>query len=301
MSPLAITTWTTRAAEHLQRVAPWTDAFVDRRSRGQKHPVDDFLFTYYNFSPAKLKQWMPALGETLIVDEAALDAHHWLRSRWTRITDQVLTLDESQIDDATRRAAAFIVSLSDQILARPARLRCYGLHEWAMVYQLTQEEVRHHGWQLRLEPAELQRFVESQTICCSHYDAFRFFTPGARPLNTLQPTLDTRIDHEQGACLHANMDLYKWAYKLWPWCGSELIADAFRLALEGRDLDMRASPYELRALGYQPLRIETEEGRAQYQAEQQHLASKAIPVRQRLRAIAAQIAAQGSPDQRRSA
>jgi hypothetical protein len=97
------------------------------------------------------------------------------------------------------------------------------------------------------------------------------------------------------------MDLYKWAYKLWPWCGSELIADAFRLALEGRDLDMRASPYELRALGYQPLRIETEEGRAQYQAEQQHLATQAIPVRQRLRTIAAQIAAQGSPDQRRSA
>jgi hypothetical protein len=288
---LPITDWTARAAAHQQRVGPWADAFVDRRSRNAKHPVDDFLFTYYNFSPAKLKQWMPALGESLIVDEPSLEAHPWLCSRWSRIDDGVLSLDASLMDEAIRRAARFVVSLSEQILARPARLRCFGLHEWAMVYQLTPEEVRHNGWQLRLSPEELQRFIESQTICCSHYDAFRFFTPGARPLNTLQPTLETRLDNEQGACLHANMDLYKWAYKLWPWCGSDLIADAFCLAMEGRDLDMRASPYELRDLGYEPVLIETEAGRAQYQAEQQQLAAKAIPVRQQLRTIAAQICA----------
>ena len=29
--------------------------------------------------------------------------------------------------------------------------------------------------------------VESHRIACSHFDAFRFFTPTARPLNTLQP------------------------------------------------------------------------------------------------------------------
>jgi hypothetical protein len=186
-------------------------------------------------------------------------------------------MDANKIDESVRRAAAFIANLSANILARPARLRCFGLHEWAMVYHLTPEQVRHNGYRLRLSPEAISAFVKSQSICCSHYDAFRFFTPEAAPLNTLQPTLESRIDNEQGACLHANMDLYKWAYKLWPWCGSDLIADTFLLALEGRNLDMRASPYELSDMGYPPVRVETEEGRQQYVLEQQSLAAKAIP------------------------
>ena len=294
MSPirhLALQEWIDRADAHAARVAPWCDAFVDRRSRGQKHPVDDFLFTYYNFSPAKLKQWMPSLDEELEVSEAALEAHPWLRSRWTTIHDGTLRYDFGKVDVPARRAASFIASLSASILARPARLRCFGLHEWAMVYHLTPEQVRHSGYRLRLPPETISAFVESQTICCTHYDAFRFFTPDAAPLNTVQPTLDTRIDNEQGACLHANMDLYKWAYKMWPWCGSDLIADTFLLALEGRNLDMRASPYELAEMGYPPVRVETEAGRQQYVTEQQSLAAKAIPVRERVREAAAQICA----------
>ena len=289
MRRLALNEWTSRADAHAARVAPWCDAYVERRSRGQKHPVDDFLFTYYNFSPAKLRQWMPSLDEELEISEAALEAHPWLRSRWTIIDDGVLRMDANKIDEAVRRAAAFIASLSANILARPARLRCFGLHEWAMVYHLTPEQVRHNGYRLRLSPEAISAFVESQSICCSHYDAFRFFTPEAAPLNTLQPTLESRIDNEQGACLHANMDLYKWAYKLWPWCGSDLIADTFLLALEGRNLDMRASPYELSDMGYPPVRVETEEGRQQYVLEQQSLAAKAIPMRERVREAAAQI------------
>lgn len=291
MRHLTLDEWTSRADAHAARVGPWCDAFVDRRSRGQKHPVDDFLFTYYNFSPAKLKQWMPSLHEELEVSAAALEAHPWLQGRWTMMGEGVLRLDPNKIDEPVHRAAAFIASLSANILARPARLRCFGLHEWAMVYRLTPEQVRHSGYRLRLPPKEISEFIEGQTICCSHYDAYRFFTPEAAPLNTLQPTLDSRLDNEQGACLHANMDLYKWAYKLWPWCGSDLIADTFLLALEGRNLDMRASPYELSEMGYTPVRVETEEGRQQYVIEQQALAAKSIPVRERVRDIAAQICA----------
>ena len=78
------------------------------------------------------------------------------------------------------------------------------------------------------------------------------------------------------------MDLYKWAYKLWPWTGSDVIADAFVLAMEGRDLDMRASPYDLADMGYPPVLIETEEGKRQYQFEQQQLATKSAALRERL-------------------
>jgi hypothetical protein len=49
------------------------------------------------------------------------------------------------------------------------------------------------------------------------------------------------------------MDLYKWAYKLVPLVPAELVADCFALARDVRVLDMRASPYDLAALGYHPV------------------------------------------------
>ncbi|MEQ1751914.1 MAG: hypothetical protein ABL974_21005, partial [Prosthecobacter sp.] len=71
--------------------------------------------------------------------------------------------------------------------------------------------------------------------------------------------------------------------------GSDLIGECFALACEGRDLDMRASPYDLRHLGYVPVCIETAAGRAQYEAEQRVLADKANRLREALRAFAEQL------------
>ena len=68
------------------------------------------------------------------------------------------------------------------------------------------------------------------------------------------------IELEQPGCLHATMDLYKWAYKLGPLVPGELLLDCFELARDVRELDMRASPYDLTALGYRPVRIETAAG-----------------------------------------
>jgi hypothetical protein len=124
--------------------------------------------------------------------------------------------------------------------------------------------------------------VESHRISCSHFDAFRFFTESARPLNTLQPRSDDRPDFEQPGCLHAGMDLYKHAFRLTPLVPSELVADCFTLAWEIRELDMRASPYDLADLGYQPVRIETPEGKAEYAAAQRGFAEQAAPLRLRL-------------------
>jgi hypothetical protein len=78
------------------------------------------------------------------------------------------------------------------------------------------------------------------------------------------------------------MDLYKWAYKLSPLVPSELVADCFALARDVRVLDMRASPYDLAALGYPPVRVETAEGRAGYAAAQREFAERAAPLRRRL-------------------
>lgn len=283
--------WLPLAEAHHQRVAAHADAFVDRRSRGAKHPVHDFLFTYYSFPPAKLKQWVPPFGVSLEITAADLEGRSWWQTDRFIHEHGLLRLNEHRFTNREREFAAWVAMLCDRILGRAGRFTCFGLHEWAMVYRQSAEQVRHQGYELRLSDGELAAFVASQPVCCSHYDAFRFFTPEARPLNVLQPTLDSRPDLEQSACLHANMDLYKWSSKLWPWTGSDLIGECFLLALEGRDLDMRASPYELSALGYEPVKIETAEGRAQYEREQRGLAAKATGMRQKLLACCQSLAA----------
>ncbi len=281
--------WQELQRAHAVRVSALAAAFVDRRSRGTTHPVHDFLFTYYSFSPAKLIRWLPALGQGIEVTEDDLHHQPWLALEPMRHAAGMSDLDPQLLPAKVRDLAAWVHSLCEAVLQRPPRLRCFGLHEWAMVYRQPREQVRHQGHELRLSPESLASFVESQTVCCSHYDAFRFFTAAARPLNVFQPVLETRLDMEQGGCLHTNMDLYKWSAKLWPWIGSDLVGQCFELACQGRDLDMRASPYDLRHLGYEPLLIETPEGRAQYELEQRQLAEKAVPLRQRLASAAASL------------
>jgi len=166
--------------------------------------------------------------------------------------------------------------------SRPAQLGCFGMHEWAMVYRLDQDDVRHASWPLRLGNDGTDAVVESHRIACSHFDAFRFFTEAARPRNTLSPGRDDRDTLEQPGCLHAGMDLYKHAFRLSPMVPSELVADCFALARDIRVLDMRASPYDLSGLGYAPVPVETPEGKQEYVSAQRRFAERGAPLRARL-------------------
>lgn len=149
-----------------------------------------------------------------------------------------------------------------------------------MVYRA--DGVRHEAWPLRLGQSGTNAVVERHQIRCSHFDAFRFFTGDAVPRNALQPSRGRQLELEQPGCLHANMDLYKWAYKLSPIVPSELVVDAFELVREIRELDMRASPYDLTDLGYDPVRIETPQGKREYAAAQRSFANRATAIRERL-------------------
>jgi hypothetical protein len=166
--------------------------------------------------------------------------------------------------------------------ARTPQLGCFGMHEWAMVYRLEQDDVRHASWPLRLGSRRTDEVVESHRIACSHFDAFRFFTEEARPRNALQPGPDDRPAFEQPGCLHAGMDLYKHAFRVSPMVCSDLVADCFELARDIRVLDMRASPYDLSSLGYSPVRIETPEGKQEYVAAQRRFSERGAPLRRRL-------------------
>lgn len=271
--------WEERTALHRSLVGPLADGFIDRRARGLKHPVTDFLFTYYRFSPGKLKEWVPSFEEALEIGEKA----PLLNSYWFKSENSLLFLNKERLQGQALFLIDFIIKLCDNILEKTPRFGCFGLHEWAMVYRLSEKELRHADYPLRLSPDALARFVESQSLSCTHYDAYRFFTPQAKPLNLFKPDIESRLSNEQGGCLHANMDIYKWATKLWPWIGSDFIGKAFLNALYGRELDMRASPYDLSRHGYMPIRIETEEGRKEYQQHQQKYALMTNELRKELK------------------
>ena len=91
---------------------------------------------------------------------------------------------------------------------------------------------------------------------CSHFDAYRFFTAPAADRNAQQLSREAQIATEQPGCIHAAMDCYKWAYKLGPLIDSGLLIDCLRLAADARELDMRASPYDLSDYGFAPIAIE---------------------------------------------
>ena len=250
----------------------------DRRAAGKPHPVEDFLFTYYRFSYAKIEEWHPGAG-------VALEAADPLPARFLkapyRVQGTLVYADPSLLGEKERTRLAWIRDLLTATRDRSPVFTCHGLHEWAMVYRGA--TVRHAtSVTLRLPQGEIDALIESRPIRCSHFDAFRFFHPAAQPLNRLQPALMDRPAFEQPGCIHANMDLYKWAFKSMPWAGSELLLDCFELAMELRDLDMRASPYDLTTYGLEPVRIETPEGRKEYEKEQTRLAETAAPLRQRL-------------------
>lgn len=271
--------WLAVQAEHVLRADELTAGRRARRGTGAKHPVEDFLFEYYNFTPGKLRRWHPGAG--VVLEDAGGEE----RARWpgylTRADGGVL-LDVHGLVARRGEAMGFVRSLLQATLDRPAFTGCFGLHEWAMVYRLAPEEIRHAAYPLRLSPSETNDVVESHTIRCSHFDAFRFFTPEALSRNTIQPTRGEQVTNEQPGCLHAGMDVYKWAHKLSPLTPSELTLDAFELAREIRILDMRASPYDLSALGLAPVEIETAAGKLTYASAQRVFAERSNALRERL-------------------
>ena len=282
---LAAPEWTAREQAHLDRVRRFVEPHERRARAGQAHPVWDFLFCYYTLRPAQLRRWHPGHGVVLAGEVAR--AKYLGRSGYGAHPAGVTVTGEFLV--ARADTVRFIGALLRATAARPARLNCFGLHEWAMVYRAP--SVRHTQVPMRLGAAATDAVVESMPLRCSHFDAFRFFTDPAARRNTGSPTRSGQIGWEQPGCVHANMDLYKWCYKLGPLIASEVLLDCLELAAEARELDMRASPYDLRCYGYTPIAIEEPAGRADYVRAQHEIAERAAPLRDVLAARCDQLLA----------
>ena len=279
--------WQARASAHAARVDAFVEPHLARRADGRTHPVHDFLFTYYSQRPAQLRRWHPGVGVGLADAPEYAALKGYAQVECARGSDRHGAAHSTAVPASYVAAQRPLVEQLHALLtataARPAQFGCFGLHEWAMVHGAgTAGTGTRHDWPLRLGAAGTDAVVESHRIACSHFDAYRFFTPTARPLNTLRPGRDDRAAFEQPGCLHAGMDLYKHAFRLTPMICSDLVADCFELARDIRVLDMRAAPYDLRDLGFEPVPIETAEGKAAYVEAQRGFAERGAPLRAQL-------------------
>lgn len=266
--------WEPLAVAHQERADAATAGHRSRAGRGVAHAIEDFLFEYYSVRPSVLRRWHPGVG---VVLEGA-DAH----AGWKHYAagERGVGVDVAAFWETRGGTVDYVEALLRATASRPAFRGCFGLHEWAMAYRVG-SEIR-HPLPLRLGQRGTDEVVESHDLACTHIDAFRFFTPPAAPRNRLQLTRADQPTHEQPGCLHANMDLYKWASKLAPAVPSEITMDAFELAMEIRYLDMQASPYDVSGFGLEPVAIETPEGKRDYAARQADFAARAAVIRERL-------------------
>ena len=268
--------WTARRQSYRDRVATQVTERTDRGRRREKHPVYDFLFEYYSFPPSHLLRWSPGVNVTL--ESIGPDELDW--PRWFRASAGGHLLLGSAYPSHRRDFLHWAINYLNTTGRREPAFGCFGLHEWAMVYRA--DNVRHDRVPLRLSRADTDAVVEAGVVRCTHYDAYRFFTPPAVPLNRSILSRPTTTDHDQPGCVHVTMDLYKFAYKIAPFLASELTADAFELAIAARELDMRASPYDLSGYGFASLPIESKFGREEYVDCQKKLYHRGIPVREGL-------------------
>ncbi|MEX0646746.1 MAG: 3-methyladenine DNA glycosylase [Balneolaceae bacterium] len=271
-----VSEWEKLKNNHEQVIRAFLDPYLKKRSMHQKNPVLDFLFEYYPFRPSQLKRWSPGFGVEL---EVKGNTELPEVSELT-FSDGTARLDEQLFPARRENSLRWIHNLLVKTSQKKPFFGCFGMHEWAMVYKAGQ--VRHQQIPFRLTDSEIAECVESRPLLCTHFDAFRFFTEPAQPLNKHDLSRDNFSDMEQPGCIHTNMDLYKWAFKFYPWISSEMIREAFFLAVETRKIDMQASPYDLREFGLEPIKIETESGRKQYLDKQVMIFEKSKPVRAKL-------------------
>ena len=270
--------WLPLAAGHAAHADALTAGHRERRKTGAKHPIDDFLYDYYGVKPTVLRRWHPGPGLALGAGVGGEPAEHaaW---RW---------YDVDEHGAASVDVAAFIADRGDSVrhlrtlLGSTASRRplagCFGLHEWAMVYRQDAAR-RRHALPLRLGRAGTDAVVEANPIRCTHFDAFRFFTPDAVGRTSLQLTRESQVDVEQPGCLHANMDLFRAAGKLGPALPGAVLLACFELAREIRTLDMQASPYDVSSLGEPAVAIETAAGKVEYASRQRAFGDRAAVLR----------------------
>ena len=272
---------------------PRTVQLKKRTHMISQHPIYNFLHSYYRYSASSLYKYSPGLGVELAGAQRKMHGDV-LNEKFMMFTPVGGEYDISTVAYAPKGRHGWIQLLRNyeilkEVSDRPPFFGCFGLHEWAMLYAQEGISMERHqkALPLRVSQDTINAVVKAPgQLKCTHFDGWRFFHPAAQLLNSIHPqSRNSQMKYEQPGCVHANMDLFKYATDLYPFISSELLVAALEVAIQARKIDMRASPYDVSAYMSAtelPICVETAEGRALYVQEQQKIADAAVPVRARL-------------------
>lgn len=299
--------------EMLSKLYPPGNVLKTRQHATKEHPIYNFLHRYYRYSVNDVLKYSPGIGVSLQYDDV---------DRIDQLSDSLHTSFLSI--DKFKHSMSFDIAMLHEKLSpnlkfgwidlshnwktletlnrRAPFYGCFGFHEWAMLYSGRnsaklggQGQLKKHQETLRLRVTQeaIDEVVETGPVRCTHFDAWRFFHPDAQTLNVINPlTRQSQTQYEQPGCIHANMDLFRYAYQLYPFVPSRLLRTSLDIAIRARKIDMRASPYD--CSDYEeckegPIFVETKDGRLQYAQEQEALYHAATPVREELLAVYSQV------------
>ncbi|MBM7825201.1 hypothetical protein JOD55_001028 [Arcanobacterium pluranimalium] len=293
MTILSPDEWIPRWLHHDEQSRARTADHIARRKRGEKNPLEDFLWNYYPLRPGRFHTWYPGIDDDGAVAlqrpaSSLSDARaYWskiVQSRWFCHSDDetYCYLDLEAFTQHRAHGISFLRTLLRKVQDTQPVFGCLGWHEWAMAYKI---DTLRHPLPLRLGTETTNTLVEQAHIRCTHFDAYQFFSPAAVELNTVKPTYDSVLEFEQPGCIHVSMDLLRACIQLGPLIPGELLIESYDLALRARTIDMAASPYDCSTLGLAPIQIETAAGKAQYIQAQQELTELARPLRAKILAI----------------
>ena len=154
--------WRAREQAHAERADALTAGHRDRAARGERHPIEDFLFTYYSYSPACCGAGTraPASNWRMPRTRPAPSGAGMQPARRPRLAHRRPRRHRAREGAVARRRRA------DPAATRgaPGAFGCFGLHEWAMVYR--QAEHR-HPVPLRLGQVGDRRPSSRRTSCAA--------------------------------------------------------------------------------------------------------------------------------------
>ena len=280
--------WQNKAEEHAKliynMIYPPNQNYGSEKERlhaVHEHPIYNFIHKYYSYSLKQIRFYSPGRNVLLQEVHKKKDVNNILspdffNSIYNNENDDIkcngmYEIEKNNLSNKKRKKFEKSRDILLKTSITPPHFSCFGLHEWAMLAKGDGKESRHQTLPLRVSQQVIDKVVQSKgALRCTHFDAFRFFHPDVTALNDVQLSRAKQVDTEQPGCVHATMDLFKYAYELYPLVSAEILRACLGVSLDARHIDMRASPYDCSAIEGvgDPIKIETAEGRKQYATEE---------------------------------
>ena len=125
------TGWKHERDRHIRRINSILGDYLIKKEHQVKNPILDFLFEYYTFRPGLLIRWSP--GYQMTLEKMAFKDIEDLVE--IRCLPDGMRIDPSAFPTHRVASLDWVIQLIEVTMSRAPSFGCFGMHEWAMVYQ----------------------------------------------------------------------------------------------------------------------------------------------------------------------